>query len=105
MNDKKNTSKIVDELLDFPLNIKEVNSPPFFKDRVLNKLSTLNEKKYSNDVLFWFTPKYQIIALVLFAFLNLAVLYSYISDNKASELQTFAQVSGLSSSENNSILN
>ena len=105
MNDKKNTSKIVDELLDAATTIEVVNTPPFFKDKVLNRLSQINEKKREPVALHWFAPKYQIAVLVLFAILNLGVLYSYTSSNDSSELQTFAQSTGLSTTESDSILN
>ena len=105
MNDKKDTSKFIDELLDQPFSVEKVNTPPFFKEKVLNTLAQVEEPAQEDGLLFWFTPKYQIAALLLFALMNLAVLYMYINENRTSELETFAQSSGLSSSYTNSILN
>lgn len=105
MIDKKNTSKIIDELLDSPLVIDEVNTPPFFKDKVLNKLSQNTEERTATDWLNWFTPKYQIAAMVLFVMLNFIALYSYSASNKEVELQNYAQTYGLSNTSQDSILN
>ncbi|MDT0539409.1 MULTISPECIES: hypothetical protein [Croceitalea] len=105
MNDKKNTSKFIDELLDTPLVLDKVNTPAFFKDKVLNKLSQSSTEKSATDWLFWFTPKYQIAAMVLFVMLNLIALYNYSASNKEVELQNYAQAYGLSNTIQDSILN
>ncbi|MEO0572066.1 MAG: hypothetical protein AAF039_10215 [Bacteroidota bacterium] len=105
MNDKKNTSQFVDELIDSVEGIRTVDTPPFFRDKVLGKL--IPEKK-GDGVLFhpsWLTLKFQLTALLIFVFLNLGVLYYYTNYNQQQELQSFAETYGLSSSQDNSILN
>ncbi|KQC29775.1 hypothetical protein [Flagellimonas eckloniae] len=105
MNDKKFTPELIDELIDSASKIEAVNTPPFFKDKVLNKLSQVTVEKQRPDVLNWFTPKYQIAMLLLFAAVNIVAVYSYRSSNKQQELQTFAETYGFSQSESESILN
>lgn len=105
MNDKKNTSKKLDDLIESVSDIKSVGAPPFFKDRVLSQLRTQESQEQSLLVLDWFTPRLQIAALLAFVLLNLGVLYHYISSNQNQELETFAQTYGLSSSQEESILN
>ncbi|WP_420398837.1 hypothetical protein [Flagellimonas sp.] len=105
MDAKKTTQQEIDKILESADGIEAVNSPPFFKDKVLRKLVDLEEVKPQLDVLAWFVPKYQIAVLLLFAALNFAVLYLYNSANKQDELQTFAESYNLSGSVNTSFLN
>lgn len=105
MNDKKITPELIDELIDSASKIEAVNTPPFFKDKVLNKLSQANGEKQQSDFLSWFTPKYQIATLLLFVALNVVAIYSYRLSNEQQELQTFAEAYGLSDSDSESILN
>ena len=105
MNDKKNTFKNLDDLIDSVSDIQSVGTTPFFKDRVLNELKTLENQEQSQLILSWLTPKLQIAALLAFVFLNLGVLYYYNSSSHDAELQTFAQEYGLSNAQEESILN
>ncbi|MEM7486537.1 MAG: hypothetical protein AAF348_15120 [Bacteroidota bacterium] len=105
MDDKKNTSEFIDELIESASKIKAVNTPPFFKDRVLNKLFEVDHTEKKIDFFGWFTPKYQIAVLLLFAILNLTVLYVYRSSNKQRDLLTFVETYGFSDSESELILN
>lgn len=105
MDGKKNTQQKIDEVLETVSHIEAVNTPPFFKDRVLNRLSNDNEVNEASNVLDWFLPKYQIAALVVFAVLNFGALYVYNNNNQIEEIEAFAQSYGLSFDEDNSILN
>ncbi|MEO9512789.1 MAG: hypothetical protein ABJN84_05905 [Flavobacteriaceae bacterium] len=105
MNDKKITPELIDELIDSASKVEVVNTPPFFKDKVLNRLSQVTVERQQAEVLSWFTPKYQIAMLLLFAALNIVAIYSYRSSSKQQELQTFAEAYGFSESESESILN
>ena len=107
MNDKKNTSQIVDELLDSGIAIKRVQAPPFFKDKVLRQISQSNgvEDQGSHPWIHWMTPKFQWAVLGLFVLLNFTVLYYYTASEQEADLETFASSYGLSSSEETSILN
>ena len=105
MNDKKSTSQLVDQLIDSVTDIETVNTTPFFKDRVLSRLV---QKKENNKTLvypIWFGPQLQWAVLLVFMLLNLGVLYYYANSNQEQELQSFAQTYGLSSSQDDSILN
>ncbi len=105
MNDKRITSEQIDELIDSVSEMEQVNTPPFFKDKVLKKLGNIEEPVEDSVLINWFTPKLQIAALLAFVFLNLGVLFYYNTSNKQEELETFAQTYGLSASEDESILN
>lgn len=105
MDGKKNTQQKIDEVLETVSHIEAVNTPLFFKDRVLNRLSNDNEVNEASNVLDWFLPKYQIAALVVFAVLNFGALYVYNNNNQIEEIEAFAQSYGLSFDEDNSILN
>ena len=105
MNDKKNTFKNLDDLIESVSDIESVGAPPFFKDRVLKELEKQKGQEQSPLVLSWLTPRLQIAALLAFVFINLGVLYYYNSTNQDQELETFAQTYGLSSPQEESILN
>lgn len=105
MNDKKNTQLKIDELIDASSSIEVVDAPPFFKDKVLKRLSQKTENNKVIDLLAWFSPKYQIAALLVFAFINLSVLYLYNDYNQSQKIETFAEAYGFSSSDSESILN
>ena len=105
MNDKKNTTQIIDELLDSNSDIKKVAAPPFFKERVLREISANKENKEPQPWMYWMTPKFQWMALGLFVLLNFAVLYYYNTSSQEKELETFASSYGFASSEETSILN
>lgn len=105
MNEKKNTSQRIDELIDSASGIEAVSTPPFFKDKVLNRLSQTRDSQPQLGWLPWFAPKYQMAALFLFVLLNMLVLYTYSDSNREEEIQTFAEAYGLSSAQDESMLN
>ena len=105
MNDKKNTFKNLDDLIESVSDIESVDAPSFFKDSVLKKIEKQEGQEQSPLVLSWLTPRLQIAALLAFVFINLGVLYYYNSMNQDQELETFAQTYGLSSPQEESILN
>lgn len=105
MDGKRTTSKKVDEILNSVDGIETVKAPPFFKERTLQRLSQDHGKVAAPNLLGWFTPGYQVAAILVFIALNLFTLYSYYSSNEQQELQTFAQNYGLSTSNSESILN
>ena len=105
MNDKKTTSQFVDELIESVSGIETVDTPPFFKDRVLKQLGKTEETVEVPPFFHWFTPKLQLAALMVFVLINLGVLYYYNSFNQDQELQSFAEAYGLSESSEESILN
>ncbi|WP_299529215.1 hypothetical protein [Ulvibacterium sp.] len=102
---KKNTSERIDELIDSAPDIETVNTPPFFKDKVLQRLSQPRDSQPQLGWLPWFTPKYQMAALFLFVLLNALVLYTYSDSNREEEIQTFAEAYGLSSAQEETLLN
>lgn len=105
MSKKENIQLKIDELIDSASSMDRVNTPPFFKDKVLSgfaKIATENQESFS---IIWFTPKHQIAALLIFAFINLSALYLYNNYNQSQDIETFAQAYGFSPTDNQSILN
>ena len=105
MNDQKNTSKFVTDLVEDTTVLSKVSAPPFFKDKVLNRLSTEQTEKEIQPWIYWLTPNWQWAALALFLALNFGVLFYYNSSKKEQQLATFASSYGLTNGEESSILN
>lgn len=105
MNDKKITSKSVDEIIDGVSAIDKVKTPPFFKDRVLQQLASVDENRPFEDWLTWFTPKYQIAVICIFLVLNFSVLYTYMKYSQEEKIEAFAKAYGLTSSQDDYFIN
>ena len=105
MNDKKTTAKFLDELIDSASDIERVKTPPFFKDKVLNRLEKDQKAIEVPPFWYWFSPRLQLAALLVFVFLNIGVLYYYAQNSREQELQSFAEAYGLSTSQEESIIN
>ncbi|MBM1107765.1 hypothetical protein JQC67_16535 [Aurantibacter crassamenti] len=100
-----NIDELVDETLESVSKIDKVKAPPFFKDKVLNRMAQQTEK--SNEgihYLDWFTPKYQAAALICFVLLNTAVLLSNTDDSYSENVSDFADVYGITKSDSDTYL-
>ncbi|QCX00377.1 hypothetical protein FGM00_09720 [Aggregatimonas sangjinii] len=96
-NSKRNIDELVAETLDAVSDIETVKAPPFFKDKVLNRIRDQNTKvEASKAPFFWFTPRYQLVALICFVVLNTVALLSYTSDSYTDNVENFAEMYGLS---------
>ncbi|WP_350288167.1 hypothetical protein [uncultured Croceitalea sp.] len=107
MNTKKtNTDQRIEYTLDSVSSIDTVKTPPFFKEKVLNRIAQEAVKKESGvSYLDGFTPKYQAAALICFIILNAFALFSYNTDNDYGEnVENFAEVYGLSETDTDSYL-
>ena len=105
MDGKKITQQKIDEVLEAASQIDEVKVPPFFKDKVLHRLTNAQDEVETVPILGWFTLKYQVAALLIFAIVNILAIRSYVSSNQEEQATTFAQMYGLSSQNQESILN
>ncbi|WP_420602580.1 hypothetical protein [Flagellimonas sp.] len=105
MDGKKITQQKIDEVLETASQIDTVDTSPFFKDKVLYRLANVEEEKEPYFPLGWFTPKYQVAALFLFAILNIVAIYTYRSSNQQEQITAFAEAFGLSTSDDESFLN
>ncbi|MEX0314431.1 MAG: hypothetical protein AB3N18_09665 [Allomuricauda sp.] len=105
MDGKKNTQQQIDDVLETASQIEVVHTSPFFKDKVLHRLTEAGEAEESSELMYWFTAKYQIAVLLLFAVLNIVAIYSHRASNQQEQITAFAEAFGLSNSENESILN
>ncbi|WP_298791293.1 hypothetical protein [uncultured Allomuricauda sp.] len=105
MDGKKTTQQKIDEVLEAASQIETVDTSPFFKDKVLHRLTNREELEEALPILGWFTLKYQVAALLLFVVLNAVAIYNYRSSNQQEEIVTFADAFGISSTDQQSILN
>lgn len=105
MESKKNIDRLVEETLDTVSGINTVKTPPFFKDRVLNRMAQKSvEDQEGIAILNWFTPKFQAAALICFIALNSYALLSYSTDSYGENVENFAEVYGLSETDFDSYL-
>lgn len=105
MDSKKNIDRLVEETLDSVSSIDAVKTPPFFKDKVLNRMAQEGVKNQEGiAVLNWFTPKFQAAALICFIVLNAYALLSYSTDSYGENVENFAEVYGLSETDTDSYL-
>ncbi|MCL6275117.1 hypothetical protein M3P19_13945 [Muricauda sp. 2012CJ35-5] len=105
MDAEKTTSQKITEILDAGVTIESVKTPPFFKDKVLQRLSRDSETRSTGALLPWFVPKYQWATLLIMVLLNLVALYYYNKESQVDELQTLVEYYQLSPTDGNSILN
>ncbi len=105
MDNKKNIDRLVEEILDSVSSIDAVKTPPFFKDKVLNRMAQNNvETEDGFAVLNWFTPKFQAAALICFVVLNAFAFLSNSTDSYSENVENFAEVYGLSETGTDSYL-
>ncbi len=105
MENRRNIDRLVEETLNSVSNIDTVKTPPFFKDKVLNRMAQQDaEKAEGVRFLDWFTPKYQAAALICFVLLNTIALLYNTSDSYGENVEIFAEVYGLSETDTDSYL-
>ena len=103
MESKSKIDQLVKDTLDNVGRIDEVKTPPFFKDKVLNRMARkIIEKDEGIRFLNWFTPIYQAAALVAFVILNTMALLSTQTDSYGDTIENFADVYGLSETSTDS---
>ncbi|MEM9000784.1 MAG: hypothetical protein AAGB24_11020 [Bacteroidota bacterium] len=105
MDHRKKTSRQIGELIELATQIQVVGTPPFFKDKVMQQLGKTTVSTEPLVFLYWFTPKLQVAALLLFVLLNLTGLYYHGSFQQEEELQSFAETYGLYPAQEESIFN
>ncbi|MDB4292155.1 hypothetical protein N9954_02020 [Maribacter sp.] len=100
MENKGNTDQLVQDTLDSASGSNMVKTPPFFKEKVLNRMAAQKTEEAPAFSLFdRFTPRYQFAALICFVVLNTVALLSNTSntsDSYSENVENFAQVYGLS---------
>ena len=106
MKNKPNIDQLVEDTLASVPSIGTVKTPPFFKEKVLKRMTQQDvEKAEGVRYLDWFTPRYQAAALVCFVILNAFALLSYNDDSGYGEnVENFAEVYGLSETTTDSYL-
>ncbi|TMM53715.1 hypothetical protein FEE95_17610 [Maribacter algarum] len=106
MKSKPNIDQLVEDTLDSVSNINMVKTPPFFKEKVLNRMAEQDVEEVKRvRYLDWFTPRYQAAALVCFVILNAFALLSNNADSGNDEnVENFAEVYGFSETTTDSFL-
>jgi len=105
MKSKRNIDQLVEQTLDSASSVEAVKAPPFFKDKVLNRMAQITaEGQENSDILGWFTPKFQAAALICFVVLNGYALLSYATNSYGENVENFAEVYGLSETDTDSYL-
>lgn len=100
MDAKKNINQLVEETLDSVSSIDAVKAPPFFKDKVLNRMAQkADENSEGVRYLNWFTPQFQAAALICFVLVNAYVLFNNSTDSYRDNVDNFAEVYGLSETD------
>ena len=102
MEKNKNIDRLIEETLDSVSGIETVKTPPFFKDKVLNRMGQTTIEEDGIRFLDWFTPKYQAAALIAFMVLNTFALLSTKTDSYSDNVENFAEVYGLSETDTDS---
>lgn len=102
--DQENVEKRVEETLEAASRIAPVKAPPFFKEGVLNRMRAGN-REAERPLIPWFTPKYQVAALICIVVVNAFALLWYTFDDYDQNVVNFAQAYGLSTSDNESFFN
>ncbi|MFB0937379.1 MAG: hypothetical protein ACJAV9_000108 [Urechidicola sp.] len=101
MKTNKNIQHNIDATFDALDSVKEVDVPPFFKEKVMKRLfSQEKEEKY---IWFWFTPKFQLATLVCVIVLNLVAFTELQADAYNDNVRSFGTTYGLQSDAENSI--
>lgn len=103
MDTKKNIDRLVEETLESVSNIDVVKTPPFFKDKVLNRMAQKSGKeKEGVRYVDWFTPRFQAASLICFIVVNAYALLYNSAGSYSENLENFAEVYGLSETDTDS---
>ncbi|WP_411031958.1 hypothetical protein [Spongiimicrobium sp. 3-5] len=105
MKKNKNIEKLVDEVLDSASTIDTLKSPPFFKERVFNKLARNEDVEEEDSLLGWFSIKYQVAVLLCFVTLNAFALFWYSAGSYDVNVDNFAEAYGLSNPNDETFYN
>lgn len=103
MKSKPKIDQLIEEALDSVATIEAVQVPPFFKEKVLNKMRQEQVAKEHGLVpVAWLTPKFQAAALICFVVINTVALFSYTTDDYSDDVDKFAEIYGLSETDTDS---
>ncbi len=105
MEPKRNIDRLVEETLDSASHIKPAKTPPFFKEKVLSKMTQAHIEKEENGIRYldWLTPGYQAAILIALVIINLvALLSNTTNDTYVESIEDFAEVYGLSEGDTDS---
>lgn len=105
MKSKTKIDQLIEETLGSVSTIDAVQAPPFFKEKVLKKM-TRQQLAQEDGVVYltWLTPKFQAAALICFVVINTVALFSYTTDDYMEDVENFADIYGLSETDTDSYL-
>ncbi|MEX0288587.1 MAG: hypothetical protein AB3N14_05710 [Flavobacteriaceae bacterium] len=99
MERKDKIEKLIEETLESASHIETVEVPSLFKEKVLNSMATPEEITEEAGIISWFTPRYQVAALICFVIVNAYAVLQYTLDNYEDNVESFAEEYGLSEAE------
>jgi hypothetical protein len=103
MKTNKNIQHKIDDTFDSINKIKEVETPPFFKEKMMKRMFA--EEKEEQNVFSWFSPKLQFATLVCVIVLNITAYTQLQTNSYNDNVNSFATSYGLQSDSENSIFN
>ena len=101
MNIKDNVKKTL-EVFD---TIETVKTPPFFKDKTMQRLFAEKEKKASVSIWSWFTPQLQLVTLACVVFVNVYAVKQIKSSKYEASITSFASDYGITADQESSLFN
>lgn len=97
MKDYSEINEKVQQTLDAAESIKQVSVSPFFKENVMHKIRNASEE-IQEETWSWFTPKLQLATLIGVIVLNMMAFSNLQETSYESNINSFAESYGLSSS-------
>ena len=101
MNIQDNVKKTL-EVLD---TMETVKTPPFFKDKTMQRLFAEKEKTASVSIWNWFTPQLQLATLACIVFVNVYAINQIKSSKYEASVSSFASDYGITAENEFSLFN
>ncbi|WP_353779490.1 hypothetical protein [Winogradskyella sp. 3972H.M.0a.05] len=102
MDKDKEILQNVDKAFQSIDSIESVDASPFFKDKVMQQIANA-KSEVPRTAWNWFSPQLQLTLLVAVIVLNVIAYIQMNTSNYNEEIDSIAQMYGLSESENNEI--
>ena len=85
--------------------IESVKTPPFFKDKTMQRLFSEKEEIKSVSIWNWFTPQLQLATLACIVFVNVYAINQIKSSKYEASVLSFASDYGITADQESSLFN